>query len=1488
MIRNFYRWSLSILAGSILVLFSTTLSAQGNQVPDDIEFQALKDIYDSMGGSGWTQTTYWPTSASWPANYISASYGVYIENGDITRLNLQSCNLTGKIPASISKLAKLQYIHMFANKITGPLPSTLGNLPNLQYLYLNQNQLTGSIPASLGNLANLKLLHLNHNQLSGAIPAELSALSNVTSFGVAYNKLSGEIPDLSGMTSLTSLVLQNNLYTAGPVPLWVTNLHNLKGLHLAYTNRTGPVPEAIATMTTLAALDLSYNQLTSTIPSSLSNLVNLTSLNISSNQLSGAIPASLGNLNKLTMLNLSINQLTGEVPDELGDLSVLTYFNLASNKLTGSIPSSLGNLANLLTLSLNNNQLSGAIPSSIGNLTKLNYLYVQANQLSGELPSSLGSLTKLVNIYANNNQFSGRLPELGNLTALTNLNLSTNQLTGNIPESFSGMSQLVTCYLRFNKLSGVVPDIFGGLPKLAILELGYNNFSGSFPSSIGSCPKMTFLRGDFNSFSGLPGSLLNLPLLNYVNFENNELAAIPNFAGHINKAALTLYLRNNQLDFSHLQPLAGAGIASLLYNPQKNIKDITRLALPGGSPLIIPGRPVTATITMTWEKQSGTTWSSINAQNEDASGQTFKKSSTTASDAGFYRWRMTNSAMAGVVIQSDPIEVTDSDPLPVVAMPPALYNGLITSVYWRTDKAYGEEKDLAGVYRYTYDEKYQVKDAHYSDVNYVLRTITPVSNAFRVTGMAYDPNGNIQSLRRYDQNGFRTNNFTYGYEANKNKLTSVSGYVNAYTYNAIGQMIGEDKVTGDDQYVVYDVTGKVTTVYSDIAKTVKKVEFLYDDRGFRLAKVNLQTNRTTWYIRDASGNVINIYEQEGVPGENNMNPLVEVEVPIYGSGKLGTYYPNQDGSTAYEVTDHLGNVRALVRENVIEYTATMEDNGQANITNPRVQEMNYFRNIFETEVDDVHMNHTPPTATVVPNPSKSAYLFWQSGMVGMDAADKAIGPAIALKVTPGDTIKAETYVRYENKTSYSRSGFTLSVLSALLGNSFAYMEGFEGSTLAQTTQKFSDALTVGGFLGDTGDDIRPYAYLNYIVFDQSMTRLASDWVRVTEDGGFEPGEEGLPGMHAQVALDEPLVIPANGKYIYLWVSNESENTKVWFDDIKVTHVTTFVAQATDYGVWGDVLREQKTDESVYRYAYQGQFSERDLETGWTHFELREYDPVVGRWTATDPAGQYWSPYVGMGNDPVNGVDPDGAFKTWAGAALYSLFNGGDIVFNDEEWIVNMVNGADMSTAFDWGSGGGGSFLNGFEAGAHSTWASATSLENIILSTMLPAKWAKEGVDGVVGMVGLGTEVYNNWDNYGANDYAYGAGFVAWKGVEVAIARRISGAGVVRGGLTDLQLVTRAAQNAEAAIGGTGRFAGTAKHTYAKNLLSRYQSIYGDRGLSLGSNYFNGPAGRGFLDVVNHNTKMIYDFKFGKAFMSNAQYLKYSNSFPGYGIRIIKP
>ncbi|MFC4816017.1 hypothetical protein [Flavobacterium sp. GCM10023249] len=41
------------------------------------------------------------------------------------------------------------------------------------------------------------------------------------------------------------------------------------------------------------------------------------------------------------------------------------------------------------------------------------------------------------------------------------------------------------------------------------------------------------------------------------------------------------------------------------------------------------------------------------------------------------------------------------------------------------------------------------------------------------------------------------------------------------------------------------------------------------------------------------------------------------------------------------------------------------------------------------------------------------------------------------------------------------------------------------------------------------------------------------------------------------------------------------------------------------------------------------------------FELRLWDGRFGRWLTVDPMGQYFSPYLGMGNNPVGKIDTNG-------------------------------------------------------------------------------------------------------------------------------------------------------------------------------------------------------------------------------------------------------
>jgi len=57
-----------------------------------------------------------------------------------------------------------------------------------------------------------------------------------------------------------------------------------------------------------------------------------------------------------------------------------------------------------------------------------------------------------------------------------------------------------------------------------------------------------------------------------------------------------------------------------------------------------------------------------------------------------------------------------------------------------------------------------------------------------------------------------------------------------------------------------------------------------------------------------------------------------------------------------------------------------------------------------------------------------------------------------------------------------------------------------------------------------------------------------------------------------------------------------------------------------------------------------------------------YDPALGRWHVQDPLSEWyydWTPYGYVGNNPIGFTDPNGLFRTKAGARIWRFFNGGE-------------------------------------------------------------------------------------------------------------------------------------------------------------------------------------------------------------------------------------
>ena len=160
------------------------------------------------------------------------------------------------------------------------------------------------------------------------------------------------------------------------------------------------------------------------------------------------------------------------------------------------------------------------------------------------------------------------------------------------------------------------------------------------------------------------------------------------------------------------------------------------------------------------------------------------------------------------------------------------------------------------------------------------------------------------------------------------------------------------------------------------------------------------------------------------------------------------------------------------------------------------------------------------------------------------------------------------------------------------------------------------------------------------------------------------------------------IAPASGNVQLRLVSTNDDI--VYFDDLKITITTSSqpTMGATDVADYYPFGLRMRGNLNSYRFGYLSlsrscigsEYAEDETEeTGWNSFELRNYDPVIGRWMTVDPYNQYWSGYIGMGNDPVNGVDPDGGFKTKFGAWFYNLTHGGggEIQYglDKDEWFV---------------------------------------------------------------------------------------------------------------------------------------------------------------------------------------------------------------------------
>lgn len=413
---------------------------------------------------------------------------------------------------------------------------------------------------------------------------------------------------------------------------------------------------------------------------------------------------------------------------------------------------------------------------------------------------------------------------------------------------------------------------------------------------------------------------------------------------------------------------------------------------------------------------------------------------------------------------------------------------------------------------------------------------------------------------------------------------------------------------------VYDSTGGVKGT----------ITYKYDAVGNKLEKrvtENTKPDRKTTYIGSFN------YEDDQLQFIMHEEGRTRYAKKYFTSGD-SAYQFIQD----YFVKDHLGNVRVVLTEqqDTARYVATMEPAY-------RIKEDALFANVTQTAWPDSLVPGGYPVDTTLTNPNNYVSKVNGSG--------NKIGPSLTLKVMSGDTVDIAVKSFYRPNGSAGGNSNPLPDILASLASGIVSVAGEVHGTLTELSNTGTSPLLgpITSLLNsrDTSSTTKPRAWLNWILLDERFNYVSS----YPQSGAIPVGNADELTTLAQTGIN----ITKNG-YLYIYVSNETQNWDVFFDNFSIGHRGSPLLEETHYYPFGLTMAgiSSKAFEGVNypenKKKYNGIEFNDALGLNAFDAQLRELDPQIGRWWQIDPKiedMEMWSPYASNYNNPIRYSDPLG-------------------------------------------------------------------------------------------------------------------------------------------------------------------------------------------------------------------------------------------------------